>query len=438
MLELFAAKPETPIYSIPKRDGRKKINTVLMGTWLGVEKTQGSFLQVRTAGPDGWVHKSDTRPDRILKVFFIDVGQGDGVLIETPENKRILVDGGPGRHTYNYLTKWQYQYLLNHARSTVHIDAVIISHFDADHYGGLIPILEDRRFTFGTIYHNGIARFRTNTKKKKRPTRYDQDLGTTTGRGKNRVLKTQFSTLTELLDLEQPGEDAFQRTFRRFAHACRDAKKEGRLGKLKLLKQGRAIPELTDSADGLSVETLGPALSVSSGKPVFKWFSDSSHTRNGHSIVLRLSHHTKSLLLGGDLNSASERHLLDHHGDTQHFHVDIAKSCHHGSSDFSIAFLQAVDAAATIISSGDNEGHAHPRADAIGAVAKYSSAVLPLIFSTELARSVNSEGDILFGMINLRSDEQELVLAQMKEAGADKDLWDSYQVPFQPTNHHKA
>ena len=168
----FAAKPETPIYSIPKRDGRKKINTVLMGTWLGIKDRQDEWLEVITAGPDGWVHEDDTRADRVLKVFFIDVGQGDGVLIETPSNKRILVDGGPGRNVYNYLTNWQYEYLLNKSNPRVHIDAVIVSHFDADHYGGIIPILEDRRFTFGTIYHNGIARFRSNTATRKRPGRY--------------------------------------------------------------------------------------------------------------------------------------------------------------------------------------------------------------------------------------------------------------------------
>ncbi len=438
MIEVFAAKPETPIYSIPKRDGRKKINTVLMGTWLGVNKTQGSWLKVITAGPDGWVHKSDTRSDRILKVFFIDVAQGDGALIETPENKRVLVDGGPDNNTYNYLTKWQYRYLLNQAKSKVHIDGVIISHFDADHYGGIIPILEDRRFTFGTIYHNGIARFRTNTKKRKRPNRYNEDLGTTKGSRKNKVLLTQFNTLKDLLALEKPGEDAFQGIFRRFAHACRDAKKEGRLGKMKFLKQGGSIPELADSANALNTEVLGPVTNTSSGKKVFKWFSDSSHTRNGHSVVFRLSHNHKSILLGGDLNSKAERHLLDHQGNAPLFNVDVAKSCHHGSSDFSIAFIKAVDASATIISSGDNESHAHPRADAIGAVAKYSSAKLPLIFSTELARSVNTDGDILYGLINLRSDGQKLVLAQMKEAGADKDLWDSYIVPFVPTKKHKA
>ena len=435
MEEVFAAKPETPIYKVPERDGRKKINTVLMGTWLGVKKKKDDWRYVQTAGPDGWVHKDDIRRDRVLKMFFIDVGQGDGALIETPDNKRILVDGGPGDNTYNYLTKWQYTYLLNKANPKVHIHAIIVSHFDADHYSGIIPILEDRRFTVGTIYHNGIARF---NKKSKRHSRYDQDLGTTEGRGKKRVLLTHFNNLNELLNLKHNKKNAFQYTFSRFVKACHEAKNEGRLCKLQMLTQGDPVPELHESDNGLTVKVLGPVTSSNSGKKVFQWFSDSSHTRNGHSVVVRLQYHQKSILLGGDLNSVAERHLLDHHDDKQVFNVDIAKSCHHGSSDFSIEFIKSIDAAATIISSGDNEGYAHPRADAMGAMAKYSSADLPLIFSTELARSVNASGDTQYGMINLRSDGNKLLLAQMKEARDNRDLWDSYCVPFLPTQKHKA
>lgn len=436
MRAVFAAKPETPIYNKPIGSGKRKINTVLMGTWLGINKAQGDWLYVNTAGPDGWVRKSNTTEDRALKIFFIDVGQGDGVLIETPQNKRVLVDAGHRDHVYKYLSNWQYSYLLNTANPKVHIDAVIVSHFDADHYGGLIPILEDRRFSFGSIYHNGIARFEK--EQKNRPNRYNTDLGTTKGTGKNKLLHTHFSSLTALDRLEKNTEEAFQYTFGRFVKACLAAKKEERLGKLQLLTKGSSIPELTDTGNNLSADVLGPIMSKDGNKKVFKWFSDSSHTRNGHSVVLRLNHENTSILLGGDLNSEAERHLLQHHPKPELFNVDIAKSCHHGSSDFSIAFVKAVSADATIISSGDNEGHAHPRADAVGAVAKYSDAELPLIFSTELARSVRSDGDILYGMINLRSNGNDLVMAQMKEAGKDKDLWDSYSVPFMPNKKHLA
>ncbi|HMB25752.1 MAG TPA: hypothetical protein VKP08_23080, partial [Anaerolineales bacterium] len=82
----------------------------------------------------------------------------------------------------------------------------------------------------------------------------------------------------------------------------------------------------------------------------------------------------------------------------------------------------------TIISSGDNESYSHPRADAIGCAGKYSKGILPKVFSTELARSSSSAGHILYGMINLRSNGDEIYLAQMKEARAGADIWDSYKI----------
>ena len=39
-------------------------------------------------------------PDNKLKIYFIDVGQGDACLIITPKNKTILIDGGGGEN-YN-------------------------------------------------------------------------------------------------------------------------------------------------------------------------------------------------------------------------------------------------------------------------------------------------------------------------------------------------
>jgi beta-lactamase superfamily II metal-dependent hydrolase len=65
----------------------------------------------------------------------------------------------------------------------------------------------------------------------------------------------------------------------------------------------------------------------------------------------------------------------------------VAKACHHGSADFTNAFLQSLNSAATIISSGDEEPHAHPRPDAVGALGKFGRGNRPLIFSTEIARS---------------------------------------------------
>jgi hypothetical protein len=74
----------------------------------------------------------------------------------------------------------------------------------------------------------------------------------------------------------------------------------------------------------------------------------------------------------------------------------VSKACHHGSDDVSYDFLQRLRPAVTVISSGDNEGHDHPRPSIVAASATTGyfhqhndELVTPLIFSTELARSVS-------------------------------------------------
>ena len=43
-------------------------------------------------------------PKNTLQIHFIDVGQGDSCLIITPENKKILIDGG-GSESYDIRQK---------------------------------------------------------------------------------------------------------------------------------------------------------------------------------------------------------------------------------------------------------------------------------------------------------------------------------------------
>ncbi len=67
-----------------------------------------------------------------LKIYFIDVGQGDSTLIITPSNKKILIDGGGSEMgTFNVGEKTLLPYLLDRRITT--LDYVMISHFDTDH-----------------------------------------------------------------------------------------------------------------------------------------------------------------------------------------------------------------------------------------------------------------------------------------------------------------
>ena len=68
-----------------------------------------------------------------LKIYFIDVGQGDSTLIITPQNKKILIDSGgnSNKNNYDIGEDTLLPYLLN--RGIKRLDYVIVSHFDTDH-----------------------------------------------------------------------------------------------------------------------------------------------------------------------------------------------------------------------------------------------------------------------------------------------------------------
>lgn len=77
-----------------------------------------------------------------LRIYFVDVGQGDCTLIRTPTNKTILIDGGGSEFgSFDVGESTLLPYLLDRRITT--IDYLMISHFDSDHVGGLFTIIEN-------------------------------------------------------------------------------------------------------------------------------------------------------------------------------------------------------------------------------------------------------------------------------------------------------
>lgn len=74
-----------------------------------------------------------------LKIYFIDVGQGDATLIVTPKNKKILIDGG-GDEQNDVGKNTLLPYLLD--RNIKSLDYIIISHFDSDHCMAAMYVME--------------------------------------------------------------------------------------------------------------------------------------------------------------------------------------------------------------------------------------------------------------------------------------------------------
>ena len=256
-----------------------------------------------------------------------------------------------------------------------------------------------------------------------------------------------------------------------------------------------------DNDIGCTIEIIGPVVETDdAGNNCLRSFAkspmkktnkiDTDKTKNGHSIIFKVRYKSVDLFFGGDLNSSAEMFLLKHYAGldvydvasvTQQdiinagrpiFECDVTKSCHHGSADFTDMFLACLNPAATVISSGDEESHAHPRSDTLGAIGHHGRGHRSLIFSTELARSTaeftnredspwykakvieedaKKETDpqkkselkkkakklfdkdkkinvTIYGAINLRTDGEKVVLAYMLEKPSESRRWDVYTL----------
>jgi len=80
-----------------------------------------------------------------LRVHFVDVGQGDSILLDLDETE-VLIDGGPKSSDVD-------TYLENYVDGS--LEAIIATHPDADHIGGLIAVLDT--FKVEEIWLNGDA-----------------------------------------------------------------------------------------------------------------------------------------------------------------------------------------------------------------------------------------------------------------------------------------
>lgn len=113
-----------------------------MPTWITKPRT---LLALAAAVVLAWLGLRGL-PDGRLHVWFLDVGQGDAILIEAPDGRQILVDGGPspaalGDELGAVLPFWD--------RS---LDLLVLTHPDADHLTGLLPLFE--RYRIGGVVHS--------------------------------------------------------------------------------------------------------------------------------------------------------------------------------------------------------------------------------------------------------------------------------------------
>ena len=378
------------------------------------------------------VKKADSK---ILKIDFVDVQQGDGAVIETPQGKIILIDGGDNQLFARYLAG---RFRRTSDENPRFIDCILVTHGDADHFLGLTKIKESedlarlqsepwkRLFICPErIFHNGLV---------KRPGKIGgRDLPDTEMLGATEMLPDAETNLRELAvtELEENlinvSSDKMNEPFKLWQKVLSEyqTRLKARKGSDREI-EFRRLEIGMDSAFGfldedIKVKVLAPILIGGGGtnrglkflhtppegprtsKNVlatdgegFGKSPSASHTINGHSIVFQLRYGGFTFLFCGDLNNEAERTLTRAHNRNQlNLQSEVLKVPHHGSHDFSSAFLKAVAPVASVVSSGDESARKefiHPRANLVGALGRFSRMEEPLIFITELVAFFQTEG----------------------------------------------
>ncbi|MEW5802960.1 MAG: MBL fold metallo-hydrolase [bacterium] len=397
-----------------------------IGTVKYEEKSDGSILPVTTEAYICPKKSSGLRPsdvvipredNKVLKVNFVDVQQGDGTIIESPDGKIILVDGGDNQLFARYLAA---RFRGTSAEEPKKIDCMVVTHGDADHFAGLTeihesetnPNLKKRLFIAPKrVYHNGLVK-RPSKNGAGRSTPEKELLGPTETVDGETILTGLVDSLLDMSDTEM------NQHFRRWKKAL---EKWNERGKIEFRRIAFGDDDAFDffQGDDLGISVLGPILtrkgavtglkflgkppkgprigheSMGFGEANFKGFSV-PHTINGHSIVFRLRYGGFSFLFSGDLNDEASRILAARHQKGEiNLRSEVFKVPHHGSADFSGAFFQMVSPIISVVSSGDESArkeYIHPRATLMGALGRYSRLDEPLIFVTELVAFFNLEG----------------------------------------------
>jgi beta-lactamase superfamily II metal-dependent hydrolase len=315
----------------------------------------------------------DELGEQRLTVHFMDIGQGDAILVETPSGRRILVDSGPPK-SRKRLTA----YLNSIGARRIHV--AINSHGHADHIGGLRHVIEsvrvERVFDSGFVHPSKMFEQLGGVIEQKRiPFRYTGTQG----------LRTH--------QLDHPERSAAIEA----PEALDDAT---------ALKRQQIVGTVLAESDGVKIKVLWPNQEA--------YITGSRSDPNANSVVLMVEYGKTRFLLTGDAEAVTEEALLRH---PELLSTTVLKVAHHGSRHAtSDAFLEASRPRLAVISCGANNRYGHPAPDTL---ARLEAHGVPTLITPDLGHIiVESDGTHLRVSHRPRSGNHALDLAPTAEEPA--------------------
>ena len=406
-MSVFIDEDFVAVYKDPTRKSPLKVQLAFGDEIELLNQKKNGFYRVNVHGyfdrpVQGWVRRKprvyEAEKKGVLKFSMVDVQQGDGMILETPEGKIVWIDGGDNKLFARHVAA-RYRHRKTTDDKPLEIDAIIVTHGDADHVDGLNDIRRSesypRRMKHKSlfvhpkrIFHNGLVKAPSTRNGKNLPDRDRFGRTLTDGQGGLHI--------TDLY--EDPREVPSQNRNIFFKYWFKTLDRWERRGGIEFRRVGfdRRSDGLFDflKDEGIQVEIQGPFPKKIQGKLALPFLHkpgtrtiSASHTINGHSIALRVTYGNVRFSLTGDLNEEAMENQLRHLTPAQ-LRAEIVKAPHHGSHDFDFDVLKKISPVVAICSSGDESAfkeHIHPRATLMAALGKAMREDTGVVFVTELA-----------------------------------------------------
>ncbi len=268
-----------------------------------------------------------------IKVHFIDVGQGDSILIELDKDTTMLIDAGHTSTNGNNFNKDDYftyiDGILENSGGN-DIDYLIATHPDADHISLLPTVFE--RYQVNNTYMNAWY-----------PSKTAEKVHTAAENELNSTLK-EFDTADDTV--------------------------------IPLPVSNYSLTIYSSGNDG---------------------FSGSGTKNNSMSIICMLEYGGKKILFTGDAVKETEEWFIAKTENDTTFDIDVLKVAHHGSKGSSCEqFLDYVKAEYAVISSGAGNTYNHPNQETLDRLNNRHTTIYDTQDYGTITLYIDNEGDMCF------------------------------------------
>ena len=313
--------------------------------------------------------------DGELQVHFMDVGQGDSILILFPDGKDMLIDCGNKSTGYDFDVTADY---LENYLPDGKLDYLMLTHSDEDHVEYMSDILE--LYEVSNIFMPDILA---------------EPSGTSAAAEE---LRDEIAALDpEKLAMFDDEDTITTQVYARFFVAALSEPNCEIVLNVDPDEDTNSIV-ITDGKKQADGSYAAATYMLTFYCPTEEYYAttdlSSAEEKNAVSPIGILEYNDVRIVLTGDSNEINEPIVAERLGNID---CDVLKVAHHGSESSSLdVFLNAVDCEFAVISCGEGNNHDHPRQEALDRLIEDNMTIYRTDNNGNIVLTVDENGEMKF------------------------------------------